>query len=251
MIENSIKQFRAQRNSRGRRETPDTVSTSKQRIGLAQREIARSEDETSRALQRMGQAQEAEYSPKDSINSWMSNIDELRAERASREQSTTGALDMSPIENTSSGSRPRSRSGVGDSTYAEELRQGLVDRGLEPHVAAGFVMNFKDESGLDSGINELVPLVPGSRGGFGLYQLTGPRRVEYETFADSRGVPYSDTDAQLDFLMMELEGSESSAAGKIFATSTAGEAGAAIVNHFLRPSPEYRRSRASRYLGAT
>jgi len=97
MIENSIKQFRAQRNSRERRDTFDTVSTTKQRLGLAQREIARSENETSRSLQQMREATEARYNPQERINTWADEIDSIRAERASREQSTTGALDMNPL----------------------------------------------------------------------------------------------------------------------------------------------------------
>ena len=45
-----------------------------------------------------------------------------------------------------------------------------IDLAIEAgeHVADGFVMNFKDESGLNPGINEQNPIVPGSRGGFGL-----------------------------------------------------------------------------------
>jgi hypothetical protein len=250
MIENSIQQFRAQRSSRKR---VDTNSATKQRLGLAQRDIARSEDETSRSLQRAGEAQEAQYNPADSVNSWASEIEALRAERASNEQSTTGALDMSPISGSSSGGtpRPRSRSGVGDSTYAEEIRQGLVDRGMPDHIARGFVMNFKDESGLNPDINEAEPLVEGSRGGFGLYQLTGPRRRDYEAMADERGVPYGDTDAQLDWLMIEYNGSESSAAERINATETPGGAAAAIVQYFLRPSPEHVTSRTAKYLSRT
>jgi len=112
MIENSIKQFRAQRNSRGRRDTFDTVSATKQRLGLAQREIARSENETSRSLQQMREATEAQYNPQESINTWDDEINSLRAERASRERSTTSALDMSPISGTSS-SRPATRWGEG------------------------------------------------------------------------------------------------------------------------------------------
>lgn len=140
---------------------------------------------------------------------------------------------------------------LGKSTPAtpEAIRAGLVARGLPEHVADGFVMNFQDESGLNPGINEINPIVPGSRGGFGLYQLTGPRRVAYEAFAADRGVDPSDVDAQLDFLMTELQGSEANAAGAILSTKTPGEAGAAIVNEFLRPSPEYAASRAAEYLG--
>jgi hypothetical protein len=130
-----------------------------------------------------------------------------------------------------------------------EIREKLIARGLPPHIAEGFVMNFQDESGLDPGINERNPIVPGSRGGFGLYQLTGPRRVEYEAFASERGVDPSDVDAQLDFMMMELQGPESAAARSIMSAPDAGSAAAAIVRDFLRPSAEYRDQRAASYLG--
>jgi len=129
------------------------------------------------------------------------------------------------------------------------IKAGLVARGLPEHVAEGFVMNMQDESGLNPGINEAAPLVPGSRGGFGLYQLTGPRRVAYERFAAERGVPVDDVDAQLDFLMTELQGPEAKAAGAILSTKTPGEAGAAIVNNFLRPAPQHASARTAEYLG--
>ena len=137
--------------------------------------------------------------------------------------------------------RPRARSG-------DDIYSGLVDRGLPTHVAQGFVMNFRDESGLDTGINEKNPLVEGSRGGFGLYQVTGPRRVAFEAFAKEQGKPVDDLDAQLDFLMTELGSTESSAAKKIMSTNTPGEAAASIVRSFLRPAAEHRERRASRYL---
>jgi hypothetical protein len=129
------------------------------------------------------------------------------------------------------------------------IKAGLVARGLPDHIADGFVMNMKDESGLNPGINEAKPLVPGSRGGFGLYQLTGPRRQGYERFAAERGVSPDNTDAQLDYLIQELQGSERGAAADIFATETPGQAAAAIVNKFLRPAEQHRREREARYLG--
>lgn len=132
---------------------------------------------------------------------------------------------------------------------AEMIRAGLIKRGMPDHIADAFILNFKDESGLDPGINELKPLVPGSRGGYGLYQLTGPRRRAYEAFAQSRGVDYSDVDAQLDFLMTELQGPEASAAKAIYAAPNTGQAAAAIVNKFLRPAEQHRASRVARYLG--
>jgi len=130
---------------------------------------------------------------------------------------------------------------------APEIRQGLIDRGLQPHIADAFILNFQDESGLNPGINEQNPTVPGSRGGFGLYQLTGPRRREYEAFAAQRGVPVDSSDAQLDFLMNELQGSEAGAAKSILSSPDTATAAQAIVNNFLRPAPEHRQSRAAKY----
>ncbi len=131
---------------------------------------------------------------------------------------------------------------------ASYIRAGLINRGLPEHVADGFLMNFQDESGLDPGINERNPIVPGSRGGFGLYQLTGPRRRAYEAFAGQRGVDPSDIDAQLDFMMTELQGPEARAAQSIFGAQDTGSAAAAIVNDFLRPAASHRQAREARYL---
>lgn len=129
------------------------------------------------------------------------------------------------------------------------ILQGLINRGLPQHVAQAFVMNFKDESGLNPGINEHNPTVPGSRGGFGLYQLTGPRRVAYENFAQQRGVDPADTDAQLDFLMVEGKGPERAAFQKILSAPDVGSAAAAITTDFLRPAPQHQASRVAKYTG--
>ncbi len=160
------------------------------------------------------------------------------------------------------GASPTSVAAVGEPVAipsAPEIRQGLIDRGLQPHIADAFILNFQDESGLNPGINEQNPTVPGSRGGFGLYQLTGPRRREYEAFASQRGVNPADTNAQLDFLAGELGlpvqgvenlpffGSEGKAAQSILSAPDTATAAQAIVNNFLRPAPEHRQARAAKY----
>ena len=138
---------------------------------------------------------------------------------------------------------------LGKGATPEGIKAGLVARGMPEHIAEGFVMNFQDESGLNPGINETSPLVPGSRGGFGLAQWTGPRRKALEAFAAEKGMPVSDPGVQMDFLMTELQGPEAGAWAKISGAQNAGEAGAAIVNDFLRPAEEHRASRAAEYLG--
>src|SRR5690606_30451444 len=148
------------------------------------------------------------------------------------------------------GASPTSGVATGTTTAipsAPEIRQGLIARGLPEHVADAFIVNFQDESGLNPGINERNPIVPGSRGGFGLYQLTGPRRRQYEAFAAERGLPLDSVDAQLDFLMLEGSTTEKEAFDKILSSPDTATAAQNIVNSFLRPAPEHRRSRASRY----
>ncbi|MDT1061197.1 phage tail tip lysozyme [Paracoccus sp. CPCC 101403] len=125
----------------------------------------------------------------------------------------------------------------------------LIDRGLSPEIAQGFVMNALDESGLNPGINEQNPTVAGSRGGYGLFQWTGPRRRSLEAYAAQKGVPVSDPGLQLDFLLTELNGPESRAWSQIQKAGSAGEAGAAIVNSFLRPAESHRSRREAEYLG--
>ena len=116
-----------------------------------------------------------------------------------------------------------------------EVIRGLINRGLAPHVAEGIANEINRESGFDSGINEISPIVAGSRGGFGLFQHTGPRRRELEAFAQARGVPVSDMDAQLDFAIQELETTESRAGRSLSQTSTAEEAADVFKRQFLRP----------------
>lgn len=156
------------------------------------------------------------------------------------------AASSSPVAEAlvSGGGAPAS---VPQTADAMAIRDGLIARGLPEHVADGFLMNMQDESGLNPGINEAEPLVPGSRGGYGLYQLTGPRRVAYEQFAAQRGVDPADVDAQLDFLMTELQGPEARAAESILAAPDAGTAAAAIARNFLRPAKEHLDRRVAAY----
>lgn len=118
---------------------------------------------------------------------------------------------------------------------ASEIFAGLVARGIPQHVAAGIIPNMQAESGLDTGINELAPVVPGSRGGYGLNQWTGPRRVQYEQFAAQQGKDPSDLDTQLDFTVWELRNTEKSAGDAILSAPDAQTAAMLYETKFLRP----------------
>lgn len=131
---------------------------------------------------------------------------------------------------------------------ASYIKEGLVKRGVPEHVAEGVILNFQDESGLNPGINEIAPTVKGSRGGFGLAQWTGPRRVALEQYAASIGKPPSDIDTQLDFFMQENQGAEKGAWQKVLSAENAGEAAANFVSHWERPAEKHKRSRVAKYL---
>lgn len=136
---------------------------------------------------------------------------------------------------------------VADDAMATLIKLGLTERGLPEHVADGFVMNAADESGFRTDINEINPLVPGSRGGFGLMQWTGPRRVALEREAQGRGVDPSDLNLQLDTIVKEMIGPEARAGQSILSTKDAPSAAQAIVANYLRPAPENLARRSAEY----
>jgi hypothetical protein len=183
MIENSIKQFRAKRNSS--RNRTGAGEATKQRLGLAQRDIARSENETSRSLQRAGEAQEAQYNPSDNINSWMGNIDDLRAERASREQSTTGAgVDMSAIN----GQRPEPRYETefrGSATPPAELRANEEFTSAIESLATKYSISTDELYSVIQGESAFDMLAQNPSGATGLFQFMPTTAEELGTSTDA------------------------------------------------------------------
>lgn len=108
-------------------------------------------------------------------------------------------------------------------------------RGLSRPVAEGIVASMNAESGLNPAINERSPVVPGSRGGFGLAQWTGPRRVAFERWASDNGKNINDEQAQIDFTMAEFAGPERAAYDALIQSPDAQSAAATFTNQFLRP----------------
>ena len=117
----------------------------------------------------------------------------------------------------------------------QQVVQGLEQRGIPRTAAIGLAGNFAVESGFEPGINEIAPVVPGSRGGFGLAQWTGPRRRQFEAFAKSQGRALDDLDTQLDFTVWELQNTERAAADSILSAATPEDAARAVSERYLRP----------------
>jgi Phage tail lysozyme len=129
----------------------------------------------------------------------------------------------------------------------DQVVQGLVARGVPAHVAQGVALNFRDESAFNTGIQELNP--HNGRGGYGLAQWTGPRRVALENFAASQNRPADDPDLQLDYFMSENAGPEAQAWQKVMAATTPQEAAATFVNEWERPAAQHAAARTAKYQG--
>lgn len=82
---------------------------------------------------------------------------------------------------------------------------------LDAESAAAIVGNLGHESGGFRFLQEKKPMIPGSRGGWGWAQWTGPRRRAFEAWVAAKGFDPASDEANLGFLIHELQSSEKSA----------------------------------------
>lgn len=74
--------------------------------------------------------------------------------------------------------------------------------------AAACFGNAGGESAGFTKMQEIAPTVKGSRGGYGWFQWTGPRRRAYEAWCKKQGLAPAGDDANFGFLIVELRGAE-------------------------------------------
>lgn len=110
------------------------------------------------------------------------------------------------------------------------------DFGLSQAQTAGVVGNLAHESGGFGSLQEKNPLVPGSRGGFGYAQWTGPRRVAFENWSAQNGLDPTSYDANYGFLKHELTNTpEGRVLGALKQAPDAQAATRVFSDQFLRP----------------
>lgn len=131
----------------------------------------------------------------------------------------------------------------------------FVGKGLSAAQTSGLVGNFIVESGADP-INPAAKQHGGGPGR-GIAQWEGSRRTQLESYANSRGLAWSNLGLQLDFVWKELTGTESNALSKLKATSTPATAAVAVRKYYERPSAHADQARInaanliySRYSGS-
>lgn len=104
--------------------------------------------------------------------------------------------------------------------------------------AAAIFGNAGHESGGFKSLQEKKPVVPGSRGGYGIMQWTGPRRREYEAYCKRNGFDPADMMVNYKFLFVELTGSEGKGGKVLERVSKAGtldQKTEVFMKEFLRP----------------
>jgi hypothetical protein len=80
----------------------------------------------------------------------------------------------------------------------------IADFGLKDFQAAGLMGNIGEECDGFREMQEKKPIIPGSLGGLGWAQWTGPRRTQFQGFCNSNGLsPFADA-ANYGFLKQEL-----------------------------------------------
>jgi hypothetical protein len=95
------------------------------------------------------------------------------------------------------------------------MRQFMADFKCTKEDAAAVFGNAGHESGGFTQMQEIKPTMPGSRGGFGWFQWTGPRRKAFEAYCSRNNLSPTSDKANYGFLWVELHGSEKAAVSRL------------------------------------
>ncbi|MCJ2027528.1 phage tail tip lysozyme [Methylobacterium sp. J-067] len=134
---------------------------------------------------------------------------------------------------------PSSSGAAADLFAARCARLGPVlmrELALTDVQAAGLLGNLGYETGGFRHLQEIAPLVPGSRGGWGLAQWTGPRRMAMEAWSRARGLDPASDAANEGYLIAELRGPESAALDALRRCATLDRATETVCRLFERPA---------------
>lgn len=115
--------------------------------------------------------------------------------------------------------------------------------GLADWRAAAIVGNAGHESGGFTMMQERQPTVQGSRGGFGWFQWTGPRRRAFEAWCVAKQLAPSSYEANVGFLIHELRGEEKAALAALRKAKTFEAAVIAFERAYERAGKKHDASR--------
>jgi len=108
--------------------------------------------------------------------------------------------------------------------------------GITKAQAAGIVGNLDYETGGFKYLQEIKPVVPGSKGGRGFAMWTGPRRKDFESWAKENNLDPDSYEASFGFLVHEVQNTnEGRFMEDLEKTNTPEEAARVFSNQYLRP----------------
>jgi hypothetical protein len=110
----------------------------------------------------------------------------------------------------------------------------MKDFDLDAKSAAAIVGNSGAECNGFRTFQEIRPVVKGSRGGYGWFQWTGPRRRAFEAYCARNKLDPKSDKANYGWLFCELKGAEKRAIPKVKAAKTLTEKVVAFEQAFLR-----------------
>jgi hypothetical protein len=115
----------------------------------------------------------------------------------------------------------------------------MKDFSLDLLSAVAIIGNSGYESGGYKSLQEKKPLIPGSRGGYGIMQWTGPRRRQYEDYCIRNSLDPADMESNYKFLFVELHGPEGKVLPKLRAADSLEEKTKVFMDVFLRPGVKH------------
>jgi hypothetical protein len=122
-----------------------------------------------------------------------------------------------------------------------DLQAQIPEWGAED--AAACVGNLAHESAGFATMQEIHPVVSGSKGGLGYGQWTGPRRRSFEAYCTAQKLAFDDYEANLGYLLLELRGTEASAVRATADADTLDDKVVAFEAHFERAGTKHYDSR--------
>lgn len=123
------------------------------------------------------------------------------------------------------------------------IKNLIRDFNLDEDSAIAIIGNAGHESGGFKSLQEIKPLVPGSKGGYGIMQWTGPRRREYEAYCKRNKFNPADMETNYKFLFVELKGPEGRVLSKLRAAKSLEDKVEIFSKGFLRPGIPHMESR--------
>jgi hypothetical protein len=133
-------------------------------------------------------------------------------------------------------------------TYFTDKAPGIMallmrDFDLDVLSAAAILGNLGHESGGFKSLQERKPLVPGSRGGYGWAQWTGPRRRQFEAYAKRNNLDPTSDKANYGWLFVELTTTEKAAIPAVKKAGTLSQKVRAFEKAFERAGIKHYDSR--------